>query len=75
MYILVIRNHQESAWLHFVHKGFHFGQTLFIESKNEIETDKDAFETITIIIKATNILDACFKLISIDRIKITYKME
>jgi hypothetical protein len=31
-----------------IHKGFYFGQTLFREFTNEIVTDKDAFETITI---------------------------
>jgi hypothetical protein len=35
-----------------IHKGFHFGQTLFREFTNEIETeietDQDAYETITI---------------------------
>ncbi len=51
MYILVIRNHQDSAWLRFVYTRdfiLVYGQTLFTEFTNEIETDKDAFETITI---------------------------
>jgi hypothetical protein len=47
MYILVIRNHQDSALL-CIHKGFHLGQMLFREFTNEIETDQDTFETITI---------------------------
>ncbi len=51
MYILFIRNHQDSTWLCFVYtRDFILGQTLFKEFTNEIETDKDAFETITIII-------------------------
>ncbi len=44
MYILVIRNHQDLA----LQKGIHFGETLFKVFTNEIETDKDTFETITI---------------------------
>ncbi len=32
-----------------IHKGFHFGKTLFREFTNEIETDWDAFETIIIL--------------------------
>ncbi len=50
MYILVIRNHQDSALLNFVYtRDFILGQTVFKEYTNEIETDKDAFETITIL--------------------------
>jgi hypothetical protein len=37
-----------------IHKGFSFGQTLFREFTNEIETDKDAFETITTTVTNTN---------------------
>ncbi len=48
MYILVLRDHQDSALLCFVYtRGFMFGQTLFREFTNEIETDKNTFETIT----------------------------
>jgi hypothetical protein len=49
MYILVIRNHLDSRLGSLcIHKGFHFGQTLFREFSNEIETYQDTFETITI---------------------------
>ncbi len=32
-----------------IHKGFHFRQTFFREFTNEIETEEDTFETLTIV--------------------------
>ncbi len=63
MYILVIRNHQDSAWLCFVYtRDFILGQTLFKELTNEIEIDKDAFKTITISVAISIEIDSVAKI-------------
>jgi hypothetical protein len=53
MYILVIRNHQDSVWLRFVYtRDFILDRRISESLQNEIEIDKDAFETITILFAA-----------------------